>query len=205
MEEIIQKTKDYIDNNLMPLIIESNELLEGNIFMIHHTYEYTNIFLSKIKNIYTLSSLQTTKDVLEIGFNSGFSALLILLSNSNINLNCIDICQHKYTIPCFNKLKEDFGDRINFIQGNSVDVLNNISKLEKKYDMIHIDGSHEIDVANYDIINAYNLCKYNGILIMDDYNALELKQLWEKYVNLYNLKKIDLELYETDMHDIKVK
>jgi hypothetical protein len=71
--------------------------------------------------------------------------------------------------------------------------------------MIHIDGSHEIDVANYDIINAYNLCKYNGILIMDDYNALELKQLWDKYVNLYNLKKIDLELYETDMHDIKVK
>jgi predicted O-methyltransferase YrrM len=202
MEESISKTKNYIDNKLLPIIREINEPLEGNLFMQHLSLEYSDEFINKVKNICTLSKLDSNKDVLEIGFNSGFSAVLILLSNDNINLTCVDICEHRYTIPCFNKIKEDFGDRINLLSGNSVHVL---STINSDYDMIHIDGSHATDVATSDIEQSYRLCKINGILIMDDYDAPWLSSLWDNYVNLYNLKNIETPLFFTNKHDVKIK
>jgi len=50
----INKTKSYIDTNLLPIIHNCGELLEGNIFMIHHTTYYTDEFLNKSKNISNL-------------------------------------------------------------------------------------------------------------------------------------------------------
>jgi predicted O-methyltransferase YrrM len=206
MEDIIQRSKEYISQMLIPLVLKSNEPLEGNLFMQHHCYEYNDLFLNKVKNICTLSSQENTKDVLEIGFNSGFSAVLILLSNSNIQLTCVDICEHTYAIPCFNKLKDDFGDRIQLIKGNSINVLSVLSQLEKKYDMIHIDGSHDLTVAKSDVDNSYKLCKENGILIMDDYDAPWLKTLWDDSVNIYNLKNpTNINLFEAKQQDIKLK
>ena len=38
----INKAKEYIDTNLLPIIHNCGELLEGNIFMTHHTTNYKN-------------------------------------------------------------------------------------------------------------------------------------------------------------------
>lgn len=97
----IIKAKNYINDNLMPIIHNCGELLEGNIFMRHNTNEYTDTFLNKTKNICNLVLNPNIKNVMEIGFNSGFSTLLMLLSNSNINITCFDLGKHKYTIPCY--------------------------------------------------------------------------------------------------------
>jgi hypothetical protein len=80
----INEAKTYIDTNLLPIIHNCGELLEGNIFMTHHTTNYTNIFLNKPKNISNLVLNKNIKNVMEIGFNSGFSTLLMLISNPNI-------------------------------------------------------------------------------------------------------------------------
>jgi len=202
MEIIISKTKDYINNNLLPIIREINEPLEGNLFMQHLSLEYNDLFIHKVKNICLLSKLNSTKNVLEIGFNAGFSAVLILLSNENITLTCVDICEHQYTIPCFNRLKQDFGDRIELIKGNTLDTLKFI---DAEYDLVHIDGSHVLDVATNDVEQSYRLCKPNGILIMDDYDAPWLKSIWDNYIQLFNLKPINIEIFETNLHDIKIK
>jgi len=202
MEDIILASKKYIDEHLMPIIINSGELLEGNIFMLHHQLTYTDTFMNKVKNICTLSSLDSVNNVLEIGFNSGFSALLILLANDKIKLTCVDICEHAYSLPCFNKLREDFGDRIQLIPGSSVDVLKNI---KDKFDLVHIDGSHVTEIAENDIIYSYKLTKPNGMLIMDDYDAPWLHSLWDKYVVIYDLKPINVKLYETPYYDVKMK
>lgn len=85
----ISKAKQYIDTYLLPIIHNSGELLEGNIFMFHHTTNYTNLFLNKTKNISNMVLNQNIKNVMEIGFNSGFSTLLMLLSNSNIYISCL--------------------------------------------------------------------------------------------------------------------
>jgi hypothetical protein len=200
IDTIIENTKKYINENLISIIINSGELLEGNIFMYHNTFNYADIFINKIKNISNVILNNNIKNILEIGFNAGFSSLLMLLTNKNINITCIDIAEHKYTIQCYNKIKETFGDRINLIIGDSKEILKQINNI---YELIHIDGSHTTIDAENDIINIYKLLKHGTILIMDDYNFPNIYELWNKYILLYNLKSLDINLYDTQYSDIK--
>jgi hypothetical protein len=140
------------------------------------------------------------KNVMEIGFNSGFSTLLMLISNPNIHISCFDLGEHKYIMPCFNKMKETFGDRINITIGDSTKTLQNIND---NYDIIHIDGGHSTEVANSDIINSYRLSKQGTILIMDDYDFPNLHNIWDSYIVKYNLKKLNINVYNSPHHDIK--
>jgi predicted O-methyltransferase YrrM len=196
----INETKSYINTNLLPIIHNCGEPLEGNIFMIHHTTDYTDIFLNKAKNISNVVLNKNIKKVIEIGFNSGFSTLLMLLTNPYVCVSCFDLGEHTYTMPCYEKLKEKFGDRINITLGDSRKTLENI---DGNYDLIHIDGGHSTEVANSDIINSYRLSKQGTILIMDDYDFPNLHDLWNNYIIEYNLKKLHINLYESPHHDIK--
>jgi predicted O-methyltransferase YrrM len=194
----IEKAKEIINNYLLPIINNSGELLEGNIFMEHNTCIYTDIFINKQKNISYVVLNKNIKNVMEIGFNSGFSTLLMLISNPNINITCYDIGEHKYTLLCYEKLKELFKNRINLIIGDSTKTLlldNN------KYDVIHIDGGHAIEVANSDIQNSYRLSKDKTILIMDDYDCYYLHNLWDIYVLKFKLKSFNC--FNSIHHDIK--
>lgn len=196
----INTTKQFINTYLLPIINNCGELLEGNIFMLHHSTTYTNAFLDKSKNISGLVLNKNIKNVMEIGFNSGFSTLLMLISNPKMRITCIDLGEHKYTVPCYKKLKEIFNDRINIILGDSTKTLKNIISV---YDLIHIDGGHTTEVANMDIINSYRLSKKGTILIMDDYDFYNLHSLWDDYIIKYNLKPLNINLYNTPYHDIK--
>jgi len=140
------------------------------------------------------------KKVMEIGFNAGFSSLLMLLTNPNIYITCFDLGEHNYVIPCYNKLKKTFGNRINIIIGDSTETLKNVYDI---YDVIHIDGGHTTEIANSDIINAYRLSKQGTIIIMDDYDFHNLHNLWNRYIIQYNLKKLHINVYYSPHHDIK--
>jgi predicted O-methyltransferase YrrM len=196
----IEKTKEYINKHLIPIIHDSQELLEGNIFMLHNTITYTDEFLNKTKNISNLLLNKKIKKVMEIGFNSGFSALLMLISNPYIKLSCFDLGEHKYAYKCYEKIKETYGDRINIIFGDSTQTLQNVNDC---FDIIHIDGGHSTDIATSDIINSYRLSKKGSILIMDDYDFNNLHTLWDYYINKFNFKNLDIFLYNTPHHDIK--
>ena len=196
----IKLTKEFIDTHLIELIKNSNELLEGNIFMLHHTTEYTDLFINKAKNISNVVLNKEIRKCMEIGFNSGFSALLMLISNPNIHIDCFDLGEHRYTIPCYNLIKQFFGDRITITIGDSTKTLPLINDV---YKLIHIDGGHMTCVANSDIVNSYRLSNEGTILIMDDYDAPNLKPLWDNYVEFYKLKQLHITLYRAPQHDIK--
>lgn len=196
----IKRTKDFIDEHLIQIINNSNELLEGNIFMVHHTTQYSDVFLNKAKNISNIVLNKEIRQCMEIGFNSGFSALLMLISNPNIHIECFDLGEHTYTLPCFKKIQQVFGDRITLTIGDSMKALPIVNK---KYQLIHIDGGHATCVANSDIVNAYRLSKNGTILIMDDYDAPNLHPLWDNYVEFYKLKPLHITLYRAPQHDIK--
>ena len=197
---MINKSKQIIDEELMPIIKSCGELLEGNIFMYHNTTTYTDLFLNKTKNISNLVLNKNIKKVAEIGFNSGFSTLLMLLTNPNMSITCFDLGEHKYTLPCYEQLKKTFGDRINIVIGDSTKTLSEHSGV---YDLIHIDGGHSTEVASKDIENSYRLSKQGTILIMDDYDFDNLHYLWDDYVSNYNLKPLQINMYTSRHHDIK--
>jgi predicted O-methyltransferase YrrM len=202
---LIEETKKYIDLHLMPIIHQCGEPLEGNIFMYHETTVYTNMFMDKVYNICNISLNRTIRNVMEIGFNAGFSALLILLSNPHIRLLCADLGYHRYTRPCFLKLKETFGDRISIVFGDSRETVPAITKEDGGFDFIHIDGGHETHIAESDILHSYRLSKPGTILIMDDYDFPHLHSLWDKYVTVFGLKPLDSvsRISQTVYHDIR--
>ncbi len=200
IENNIENTKKIIDNYLMPIINNSGELLEGSIFNQHHSTDYTDLFINKVKNISSLMLNKNIKNVMEIGFNAGFSALLMLVTNPNVKITCYDLGEHKYTISCYEVLKQLFQDRINIIIGDSTKTLKTDNN---KYDLIHIDGGHSTEVATSDIINSYRLSKKGTILIMDDYDFYNLHPLWDYYKNEYNLKSLNIQIYNTHQHDIQ--
>ncbi len=203
IQEIIHKAKNIISNDLLPIIKSLGEPLEGNIFMFHHTTEYTNEFFDKQVNFILAAKKQNINDVLEIGFNAGFSTLLMLLTNKNLKITCVDICEHLYTKICFKKLQEIFGDRLELLPGSSIEVVPTL--IENTYDLIHIDGCHLVTVAELDIINSLKLCKSGTLLIMDDTQDSELYNLWYKYVTKCNLQDIpEGNFVKTKYHNIKM-
>ena len=196
----IIRTKEYVNEHLIPIINDCGELLEGNIFMLHNTTSYTDIFLSKTKNISNVVLNTNIKNVMEIGFNAGFSTLLMLLSNPHIKITCLDLGDHLYALPCYVKLKETFGDRLNLIIGDSAVTLPRINTI---YDLIHIDGGHTTSIAKSDIIHSYRLSKMGTIIIMDDYDLPNLHQLWDQSINAYNLQRLNISGCVTPYHDIR--
>lgn len=202
IQEVINKAKIIITNELLPIIKSVNEPLEGNIFMFHQTTEYTSEFFDKQVNFILATKRQNINTILEIGFNAGFSTLLMLLTNDNVKITCVDICEHNYTKLCFLKLKEIFGDRLKLIPGSSIDIVPTLNG--NTYDLIHIDGCHLVDIAEQDIQNSLKLCKSGTIMIMDDTQDAELFDLWSKYAKQFNLISFDFgNFIETQYHNIK--
>lgn len=204
MEEILSTWKDFIEKELMPIINDSGELLEGNIFSYNTCKDYNFEYFEKQYNIALCGTkLNKNSHILEIGFNSGFSALLFLMaSDKSVKITCVDINYHKYTVPCFNILKKHFGERINLIIGDSTKVLPN---LDTSYDLIHIDGGHSTEIAVNDINNSIRLAKQNCIIIMDDVNVECLKNVWNECVEKYKLKDVIYDLKNSKFHSIKIK
>ena len=192
IDDIIMKTYHYIFKNLNPITAAVGERIEGNLFD-------SETYLPKRRNV-TLTC-QNRKNGLEIGFNAGYSAVLILLANPDIQLTCVDIASHRYTIPCYQQIKKDFGDRINLLVGDSQVVVPTITD---KFDFIHIDGCHITEVAENDIKNTNKLIMDNTTIIMDDTNVSELADLWNRLANQFNYNEPSFKIYPTDLHNIRV-
>ena len=165
------------------------------------TTDYCDMFLEKQKNIIITSTQPGVKNILEIGFNSGFSVLLMLIANPEVRVVCVDNNIWDYMLPCYNFMKEQFGDRIQLHIGNSVDVLPTI---QEKFDLIHMDGSHVISVLERDVINAIALSKDRTILIMDDTDYGPIDDLWKRYIIEYKLKNCDFDIFNAPQHSIKI-
>tara|TARA_B100000963_G_scaffold305185_1_gene279287 strand:- start:2588 stop:3304 length:717 start_codon:yes stop_codon:yes gene_type:complete len=112
---------------------------------------------------------------LEIGSWEGNSALYILKNFNTKDVICVDIWDlydNKYKdeqLKRFNNFKynlEEFKQKFSFYKNTSDNFFKNN---EKKFNLIYIDGSHEISQVYRDLCNSWNCLEDNGIIICDDY------------------------------------
>lgn len=176
---ILRQWSDYIETRLLP-IIKVN--LEGNIYSRHNSKEkYTNLE-PKVYNIVLLFGSHPPKQVLEIGFNAGFSSLLMKMSGVKFDLTCIDINCHEYVVPCFNTIHSDYTDMEILLEPSSK-ALKGLIQQKKTYDIIHIDGDHSLEGARTDLELCLRLAHDDTIIIFDDTNLPHLSALCQNYVN----------------------
>lgn len=196
MLEIQKIWENYINDNLIKLI---GEKPEGNFYSKHLSNKKENAMIPKQVNFINFFKKFNPKKVLEIGFNAGFSALLIKMICPECHLTCVDINSHPYVIPCYNQISKNYLN-INLILESSITALPKLIK-KNEFDVIHLDGNHELQTAEIDLLNSLQLCKSGSVIIFDDTNLPHLNSLCDKYIKQkkikeYNFDKVKFEKYQ---------
>jgi len=176
--QLISKHK-FILESLEHIVRGTNSTFEGNCFYRHTTFEPMEELINKQINIVNVA--QHANNIVEIGFNAGHSCLLMLLSNPNCNIVAVDICQHPYTKKCFQYLNLMFPGRLSLIEGISYTVMCQEFNSEP-FDLIHIDGAHDIRTANLDFYTSTKKGKNGTVVIFGDTQIPHLQMLWDGYI-----------------------
>jgi hypothetical protein len=189
-EPFFELYKTNLDT-LKKIIDDVGEPLEGNIFYEHLEKNLTNLTQRFFPKRAALAMFAMAhKEVVEIGFNSGFSALLMLTANPELKLTCVDICEHQYTEPCFQYLKTIFEDRITLVKGDSTVVLPEVLQSNKNLTGYIIDGGHGLDVAEQDLQNVIKYANDGAVLCFDDSDFVELRMMLNMYMMSGHLTSI---------------
>ena len=107
---------------------------------------------------------------LEIGFNAGHSANIILGANPNLKLVSFDLGSHDYVLKGKEYIDKMYPNRHTLILGDSKDTLTQYVNENKGrvFDALFIDGGHEYEIAKSDMLNCLKLAHEKSIIIMDD-------------------------------------
>lgn len=110
------------------------------------------------------------KYILEIGFNAGHSADTFLRCNPNVHVTSFDIGAHKYIKDAKEYIEITYPERHLLVLGNSTFTVNLYADANptSKFDLIFIDGGHDIETAYADLNNCRRLAHKDTIVIMDD-------------------------------------
>lgn len=152
---------------------------------LHHKHIYEGYCDQVPQQIADLSKLLQNRvnlSIMEIGFNGGHSSDLFLKTEPSCTVTAFDIGNHDYVNVGKSYIDMTYPNRHTLIIGDSRHTLPQYIKENpnKKFDIIFIDGGHDLEVAESDLCNCIQLCHSNTILIMDDtiMTNLNLHQRW---------------------------
>lgn len=165
----------------------TNKYFEGNSMYEHCSFNRHPSLFNKQVNLFWVGT-QGKQKMCEIGFNGGHSSLLMLLGRGNLpgDYLIFDIVEHNYVKPCFEYVKNQFNlINFEFIEGDSIQnmptwIQSHQDQIET-FDVVHVDGGHSEECISNDMMNAVQLVKKGGVIIIDDTDAPQIN----KYVDLY--------------------
>jgi predicted O-methyltransferase YrrM len=175
-----------IYKKLEEIIKSTGEVPEGNIYTYHKSFKKKSSYEDKAANLAQWT--KGAKTGLEIGFNAGHSAALLLTQNPELKLTCFDIGRWNYAKLCFDFLEGVFGDRVNIVWGDSaVTIPDFLKKTEKGLDFYHVDGAHRPKMAKSDLGNCVNHMQAGNVIIADDTNAPKINKAIDNYIKSHGL------------------
>src|SRR5215813_10103136 len=124
--------------------------------------------------------IATGRNLLEVGFNAGHSALLSLIVNPSLVYTGIDIGNFRYTHLCYQFLKQKFGSRVQLYIGDSRDILPRTCS--GTFDRFHIDGGHSPEVSHSDLASTIKVADINSLILFDDAAADYVVSLISFYI-----------------------
>jgi hypothetical protein len=109
------------------------------------------------------------REALEIGFNAGHSAVIMLDSNRELQLTAVDIGTHRYGRTCADIIARRYPGRFRVHWGPSKSILRQLANNKKaEFDFIHIDGSHTVEDVTADMNFLLRRMKKASIAVLDD-------------------------------------
>lgn len=161
----------------------SSYLFDGQV------YEYCDKIYEKQELLY--NSVKNINNVLEIGTYIGHSLLIMLLSNPELKITCIDV-SIEYTNPAIKILNKYFNNCIQFIHSNIINGLTALNIIKEKFDFFHINGISDSDyiIKEFCLIKKLNKNPNNMLKIILDNQEylLGLQNIIDTHYNV--IKKI---------------
>ena len=191
LDIIEQKAVPHL-KNILEIVQRNSDRLQGNLFYVNLQDAINGMPVDSLKEKRrTLVQLMDSRtNILEIGFNAGHSALIMLLTNADAKITIIDIGHEPYMEECFHYLNSLFPERLKLIKGDSTKVIH-ILKGEK-FDLIHYDGGKEKTILQ-DLKNSVDLVTNDHVLLIDDTQNSELENI---VLDLEKENFIDLKKYQ---------
>ena len=135
----------------------------GSYLINGYKYKYDKRMLAKQLLLYDLAKKNSR--ILEVGVYMGHSILIMLSSNPNLKITCIDI-DKRFAPKAISYLKNKFiKSKIDFFLGDSIKML---KKIKSSYDLYHIDGDHRPNKIFKEILACINIHKKKKIKILFD-------------------------------------
>lgn len=159
-------------------------VVEGNIYCSSSFGAHTWL-VHKQLNLAAAATRAPGPKFLEVGFNAGYSSMLLALARPDASLLAVDLGEHLYTTPCFEKLKSQY--KISLMLGSSHDLL---KTLEGPFDFIHVDGDHSASGCREDLKDCLRLCRPGSILVVDDTNISHIKHACQEHVQSGRLRQL---------------
>lgn len=201
MIDLIKKEVKQQIFEIANILDNVGERVEGNLICD----VYSDNFIDDVNRnkIYNLMKLAENKSkICEIGVNAGHSLLLMVSINPKAEYLIFDLGAHSYTKPCVNYIKEQYPQtKITEVYGDTKITLREYAKT-KIYDMIHIDGGHDTHTVVNDFIYTQQLLKNDGVVIFDDYNYHNIKEVIDYYIDKKIISEYEKDLIKTDLHYI---
>ena len=167
------------------MIYNLNDWPEGHVGHLVPSEEVVNAFIE-------INKTHPVRNVLEFGFNTGWSTYIILKTLGETTVTSIEIYKFNNAEIAVQRLKDIFPNRSNIIWGDSRDIYekvisNKIILPNNKYDTAFIDGGHFPEIVEKDI----ELCKFLGIknFIFDDGDCPNIFPAIKKNKKLNLVKK----------------
>ena len=204
---------DILNDRVVEHIINITEIvngfgggIEGNLICDVTANNYVDEQnRAKIENLITVA--KGKQRICEIGVNAAHSLLLMVDSNPNAQYLVFDLGHHEYTKPCVEYVKNAYpSTEIKAIYGDTNLTLHNylqMSIYSQRFDMIHVDGGHELQTVVNDFIYSRLLLKQKGIVVFDDYNLHNIKVTLDYHIERNTIEKVDSpNLLDTNLHYI---
>ncbi len=110
------------------------------------------------------------KSIAETGFNTGVSSRAFLAARPNTTVVSFDIGEHASVRRAKAAIDREFPGRHELVLGDSTESLPEYARKHphKQFDMVFIDGGHDYEVANADLLNFLAMSHDRTSVIMDD-------------------------------------
>jgi hypothetical protein len=171
------------------MLANNNDFLEGGCVYSHLTMKPIPELIPKQRNLAKCGRLYGIDRIAEIGFNAGHSAVMLLesLRSRALTYTLFDICEHAYTKPCLEVVRSEFPlVTFELIEGDSritLPIWANVNlQRAQTYDIVHVDGGHDMSCLVTDIAFGSLLVRSGGVMIVDDTDQAHINAITDGYV-----------------------
>ena len=111
---------------------------------------------------------EKSKNALEIGVYLGHSLLILLISNPDLKITCIDN-DDRFSPKVVDYLNKNFGNRLFFHLGDAVKIIDTLPT--GSFDLVHVDADHNNEAVMKQFNSAKRCALSDAHFVFDDYEA----------------------------------